>query len=93
MYRLCNNYSQENICNWAIPADEPDTLCQSCRFTQVGPNLAEPGNKAAWYKLEVAKRRLLYTLMRGFRRNTKYWGRVVTAMRAAERSGFFPLPR
>jgi hypothetical protein len=63
MYRLCNNYSQENICNWAIPADEPDTLCQSCRFTQVVPNLTEPGNKAAWYKLEVAKRRLLYTLM------------------------------
>jgi len=26
------------------------------------PNLGDPGNKAAWYKLESAKRRLLYTL-------------------------------
>jgi hypothetical protein len=64
IYRLCDNYSQKNICNWAIPADDPGTLCQSCRFTQVVPNLTEPGNKAAWYKLEVAKtRRFLYTLM------------------------------
>jgi hypothetical protein len=63
MYRLCDNYTRENICNWAIPAEEPDTLCQSCRFTQVVPNLTKPTNKAGWYKLEVAKRRLLYTLM------------------------------
>jgi hypothetical protein len=27
------------------------------------PNLGDPGNKAAWYKLELAKRRLLYTLI------------------------------
>ena len=63
MYRLCENYVRQNICNWAIPADELHVLCQSCRFTQVVPNLSEPGNKAAWYKLELAKRRLLYTLM------------------------------
>ena len=62
-YRLCDNYSRENICNWAIPADEPYSLCQSCRFTQVVPKLTKPTNRAAWYKLEVAKRRLLYTLM------------------------------
>jgi len=63
MYRLCENYVQHNICNWAVPADEPHVLCQSCRFTQMVPNLSEPGNKAAWYKLELAKRRLLYTLI------------------------------
>jgi hypothetical protein len=63
MYRLCDNYIRENICNWAIPADELHALCQSCRFTQVVPNLNEPGNKAAWYKLELAKRRLLHTLI------------------------------
>src|SRR4030095_3878003 len=63
MYRLCENYVRQNICNWAIPADELHVLCQSCRFTQVVPNLSEPGNKTAWYKLELAKRRLLYTLM------------------------------
>jgi hypothetical protein len=62
-YRLCENYIREDICNWAIPVDQPQALCQSCRFTQVVPNLSDPGNKAAWYKLELAKRRLLYTLM------------------------------
>jgi hypothetical protein len=63
MYRLCENYVQQNVCNWAVPADEPHALCRSCRFTQVVPDLAQPKNKEAWYKLEVAKRRLLYSLI------------------------------
>ena len=63
IYRLCENYSQANVCNWAIPAHEAGALCWSCRFTQVVPNLTEPANKAAWYKLEMAKRRVLYTLV------------------------------
>src|SRR4051794_33326277 len=31
-YRLCRNYTEHNICNWAIPADDPHALCQSCRL-------------------------------------------------------------
>jgi hypothetical protein len=62
-YRLCDNYSRENVCNWAVPADDPQTLCSSCRLTRVIPDLTQPGNKEAWYKLEVAKRRLVYSLM------------------------------
>lgn len=61
-YRLCENYTQENVCNWAIPADDPHSLCQSCRLTSVIPDLNQPGNKEAWYRLEVAKRRLVYSL-------------------------------
>lgn len=64
LYRLCDNYSKENVCNWALPADAPDPLCQSCRLTQVIPDLSQPGSKEAWYKLEVAKRRLVYSLLR-----------------------------
>ena len=63
-YRLCSNYSRENVCNWAIPADQPHTLCQSCRFTQVVPDLTASGHREAWYKLEAAKRRLIYSLSR-----------------------------
>jgi len=63
-YRLCDNYTRENICNWALPPDAPHTLCDSCRFTQVVPDLGEPANREAWYKLEAAKRRLLYSLRR-----------------------------
>ena len=62
-YRLCENYTQENVCNWALPAADPAPLCQACRLTRVIPDLSQPGNKEAWYKLEVAKRRLLYSLL------------------------------
>jgi hypothetical protein len=62
-YRLCENYTAQNVCNWAIPADDPHTLCASCRLTRVIPDLSIPGNAENWYKLEVAKRRLVYNLL------------------------------
>jgi len=61
-YRLCENYVGPNVCNWAIPEEESHSLCRSCRLTQVVPDLERPGFREAWYKLEVAKRRLVYTL-------------------------------
>jgi hypothetical protein len=61
-YRLCQNYTQANVCNWAVPASDPQPLCWACRFTQVLPDLRQPGHHTAWYRLEVAKRRLLYSL-------------------------------
>lgn len=60
-YRLCENYVKHNVCNWAIREDDPETLCRACRLTNTIPNLSKPGNDRLWYKLEVAKRRLLYT--------------------------------
>lgn len=63
-YRLCENYDRENVCNWAIPADDPDPLCASCRLTRTIPDLTQAGHKEAWYRLEVAKRRLIYSLLR-----------------------------
>lgn len=61
-YRLCANYTRNNTCNWAVPADSPHELCESCRFTRVIPDLSQPEWKTAWYKLEVAKRRVLYEI-------------------------------
>jgi hypothetical protein len=63
-YRLCENYVEHNVCNWAVPADDPNPLCRSCRLTRVIPDLGKPGNEEAWYKLESAKRRLVYSLLR-----------------------------
>jgi hypothetical protein len=60
--RLCENYARYNVCNWAVPLDDPRTLCRACRLTRTIPNLSRPGNDRLWYKLEVAKRRLVYTL-------------------------------
>jgi hypothetical protein len=62
-YRLCRNYTEHNVCNWAVPTGDDDPYCLSCRLTRVIPNLDTHGNRGAWYKLEVAKRRLLYTLL------------------------------
>lgn len=62
-YRLCANYTAHNVCNWAVPADDPHALCPCCRLTTVIPDLSQNANKTAWFKLEVAKRRLVYTLM------------------------------
>lgn len=62
--RLCLNYSQASVCNWAVPAGDPDPYCQSCRLNRVIPNLTQPGAQEAWGKLEAAKRRLVYTLLR-----------------------------
>jgi len=62
LYRLCQNYSRHNVCNWAVPENDAQTLCVSCRLTRVIPDLERPGRKEAWFRLEVAKRRLIYTL-------------------------------
>lgn len=61
-YRPCLNYSQHQVCNWLVPADDPNPYCISCRLTRVIPNLDHPDNLQRWYRIEAAKRRLLFTL-------------------------------
>jgi hypothetical protein len=63
-YRLCANYRNFGVCNWAVPAGDPDPLCRSCRLTRVIPDISLPENQYAWRKLEGAKRRLLFSLLR-----------------------------
>ena len=62
-YRLCANYDQVSVCNWAVPAGDSNPLCTSCRLNRVIPDLSDPRNTTAWYRLELAKRRMLYTLL------------------------------
>ena len=64
VYRLCGNYTAHQVCNWALPADDGNPLCLSCRLTRVIPDLAPPEHRVLWYKLETAKRRLVFTLLR-----------------------------
>jgi hypothetical protein len=63
LYRLCDDYTVQNVCNWAVPASDPSRFCISCRLNRMIPDLSQRGFKEAWYRLEVAKRRLIYTLM------------------------------
>jgi hypothetical protein len=62
-YRLCENYRVAQVCNWAVEADDESPLCRSCRLTRVVPDLSVEGHREAWYRVEVAKRRLVYTLL------------------------------
>jgi hypothetical protein len=62
VYRMCKNYKEESVCNWMVSADEPQSLCRACRLNHIIPNLSEERNRVLWYRIEVAKRRLLYTL-------------------------------
>ena len=64
LYRMCANRDQYQVCNFAIPAHEPYSLCSACRQTLVLPDLSVAGNTLRWQKLESAKRRLYYTLAR-----------------------------
>lgn len=61
-YRLCVNYQQHNVCNWAVAAEEDYEACVSCRLTQLTPELSDATHRQAWFRLETAKRRLVYTL-------------------------------
>jgi len=60
--RLCGNYVGHDVCNVAVAEGDPNALCRACRLTRTIPNLSRPENQRLWYDLEVAKRRLVYTL-------------------------------
>ncbi len=62
LYRFCTNAAYD-ACNWLIPAAVPDTYCAACRHNRVIPDLSLPENLDRWRALEVAKRRLFYTLI------------------------------
>jgi hypothetical protein len=62
LYRMCRNHTEHGVCNWAIPAEDGHEYCLACRLNHMIPNLEKPETKQAWHRLEVAKRRVLYTL-------------------------------
>ena len=64
LYRMCRNYSGEQVCNWMVPEHRQSVFCGACRFNQTIPDLTVPGNKALWQRLERAKHRLIYSLLR-----------------------------
>jgi len=61
-YRKCKNYTDFDICNWMVVADDTHPYCLSCRLNHIIPNLGQEQNLTLWYRIESAKRRLLYTL-------------------------------
>jgi hypothetical protein len=62
-YLLCRNSTEHEVCNWAVPAGDGTEYCRSCRLNHMIPNLGNAGAREAWQRMEIAKRRLLYTLL------------------------------
>ncbi len=62
--RVCRNRTQHGICNWLIPPGDDADLCLACRMNQVIPNLASDWNRELWTRLERAKRRMLYGVLK-----------------------------
>ncbi|MEP6670700.1 MAG: putative zinc-binding metallopeptidase [Chthoniobacter sp.] len=63
-FQRCTNGTQHGICNWVVPRGKLELLCPSCLLNRTIPELAVPGNLDAWHKIEIAKRRILYTMGR-----------------------------
>jgi hypothetical protein len=63
LYRFCANVEQ-NACNWLVPADVPDDYCLACRHNRTIPDVSHPATLIAWRKLEIAKHRLFYSLLK-----------------------------
>ena len=62
-YRYCAN-AAHNVCNWLLPSDHGEQFCAACRHNRTIPDLSQPLNLPRWRKIEVAKHRLFYTLLK-----------------------------
>jgi len=62
-YRYCAN-ARHDACNWLVAADSPEQFCAACRHNRTIPDLTQPQNLVNWRKIEVAKHRLFYSLLR-----------------------------
>jgi hypothetical protein len=62
-YRYCDN-AQNAVCNWLLPEDSPERLCEACRPNRVIPDLSIPQNVERWAKIELAKRYVFRALLR-----------------------------
>lgn len=62
--KRCDNGLRYNVCNWLLPAESPATLCLACRMNRTIPDLTSLRNRELWARMEIAKRRLLYSLLK-----------------------------
>jgi hypothetical protein len=62
-YRQCQNGREHEVCNWLVPVEDTNPFCAACRMNQTIPDLTIAENLKRWHKMELAKRRLVYTLL------------------------------
>jgi hypothetical protein len=62
-YSPCANRDRIG-CNWLCDPASKSKLCQSCMHTTKIPNISDPEKRLHWRRLERAKRRLFYALIK-----------------------------
>jgi hypothetical protein len=63
VYKFCSN-AQYGVCNWLIETDSSEALCTACGHNRTVPDTSVTENLVAWQKIEIAKHRLFYTLIK-----------------------------
>ena len=61
--RFCQNAGAD-ACNWLVPPGTNDAFCIACRHNHIIPALKSPEELDLWRKMELAKHRLFYTLLK-----------------------------
>lgn len=61
--KRCDNGVKHSVCNWLLPASSTAVLCVACRMNRTIPDLSAERNRMLWARMEMAKRRLIYTLL------------------------------
>ncbi|MEI9902524.1 MAG: putative zinc-binding peptidase [Hyphomicrobium sp.] len=62
-YRFCVNW-ELHACNWMVDADSATPLCRACQHNRTIPDLSDPARHLLWRRMEEAKRRLIYSLIK-----------------------------
>ncbi|GAB3582007.1 zinc-binding metallopeptidase family protein [Hymenobacter daeguensis] len=62
-YAYCQNHF-DACCNWLVPTGSPTPFCVACNLNRTIPDLSNPDYRLRWQRLETAKRRLVYSLLR-----------------------------
>ncbi|MBE7178566.1 MAG: putative zinc-binding metallopeptidase, partial [Mucilaginibacter polytrichastri] len=62
-YRYCVNHAH-NVCNWLVEDSGDGLFCTACRHNRVIPDLTNQDHLDRWSKVERAKHRLIYQLIK-----------------------------
>ena len=62
-YKYCIN-KQYNVCNWLLKHNDKAQYCFACNLNRTIPDISQPDHRDKWAHIEVAKHRLIYSLLR-----------------------------
>lgn len=61
-FKQCRNTLEFDVCNWLLDQNDPSDYCAACAFNRTIPNQSKSGNHLLWWRLEHAKKRMLFGL-------------------------------